>query len=230
MKIILALFLSAALIGAVTAASKTDKRFTDHFPVEKADLTSKGTNRYFVLEPGYQLVLQGKEKGKKVELTITVLNETRMVDGVETRIIEERETENGQPMEVSRNFFAISQRTGDVFYFGEEVDMYKNGKITGHEGSWLAGEGGAHFGLMMPATPLLGARFHQELSSKAMDRAEILSLSEIVDTPAGKFTDCLKTEETTPLEIGREYKIYAAGIGIVQDGPLKLVKHGMTGK
>lgn len=230
MKTILALFLACALGHAAAAASKTDKRFTDSFPVDKSDLASTGRNRYFVLQPGYQLVLQGKEKGKPVELTITVLNETRLVDGVETRVIEERETENGQPIEVSRNFFAISRRTGDVFYFGEEVDMYKNGKITGHEGAWVAGEGGAHFGLMMPATPLLGARFHQELSPKAMDRSEIVSLSEVVDTPAGKFKDCLKTEETTPLEMGREYKVYAAGIGVVQDGPLKLVKHGMTGK
>jgi hypothetical protein len=60
-----------------------------------------------------------------------------------------------------------------------------------------------------------------------MDRAEIISTIEIVVTPAGRFKNCLKIEETTPLEPGaKEYKYYAAGIGLIQDGELKLVKHG----
>jgi hypothetical protein len=41
--------------------------------------------------------------------------------------------------EVSRNYFAISKQTCDAFYFREDVDEYENGKIKGHEGSWLSG-------------------------------------------------------------------------------------------
>jgi hypothetical protein len=37
-----------------------------------------------------------------------------LVAGVETRVVEERETSVGAPVEVSRNYFAISKRTGDV--------------------------------------------------------------------------------------------------------------------
>jgi hypothetical protein len=60
-----------------------------------------------------------------------------------------------------------------------------------------------------------------------MDRAEIISLTETIRTPAGEFKNCLKIEETTPLEPGvREFKYYAPGVGIVQDGALKLVKYG----
>jgi hypothetical protein len=51
-----------------------------------------------------------------------------------------------------------------------------------------------------------------------------VSLSERATTPAGTFEKCLKTEETTPLEPGdKEYKLYAPGVGLVQDGPLSLV-------
>ena len=58
-----------------------------------------------------------------------------------------------------------------------------------------------------------------------MDRAEIVSLTETLKTPAGEFKNCLKTEETTPLEPGsKEYKLYAAGVGLVEDGTLKLTK------
>jgi hypothetical protein len=32
--------------------------------------------------------------------------------------------------------------------------------------------------------------------------------------------------ETSPLEGGREYKIYAPGIGLIKDGGLRLVKYG----
>ncbi len=56
---------------------------------------------------------------------------------------------------------------------------------------------------------------------------KIVSLNETVKTPAGEFKHCLKIEETTPLEQGvREYKYYAAGVGLVQDSSLKLVKYG----
>jgi hypothetical protein len=177
------------------------------------------------------LVLEGKEKGKPVVLTITVLNETKLVDGVETRVVEEKETAGGQPVEISRNYFAISANTSDVFYFGEDVDMYKDGKVVGHEGAWLSGVNGARFGMMMPGTPLLGARYQQEVAPKvAMDRAEVVSLTETVQTPTGKFEKCLKTEESSAVEAGKEHKVYAPGIGLIYDGNLKLTKYGQAGQ
>jgi uncharacterized protein DUF3108 len=60
-----------------------------------------------------------------------------------------------------------------------------------------------------------------------MDRAEIVSVSETVQTPAGEFKNCLKVEETTPLEPETKgYKYYAPGVGLIQHGALKLVKYG----
>jgi len=48
-----------------------------------------------------------------------------------------------------------------------------------------------------------------------------------VKTPAGEFKNCLKVEETTPLEPNtKEYKYYAPGVGLVREGDLKLVKYG----
>jgi hypothetical protein len=202
---------------------QNDDSWTTDFSLDKNELTHTGRNPYFILEAGYSLVLSdGRE-----QLTITVLDETKTVDGVETRIVEERETKDGKLTEVSRNFFAISKRTNSVYYFGEDVDIYKDGKIANHEGGWLAGVNGAKFGLMMPGLPLLKARFYQEIAPDvAMDRAEIISMNETLKTPAGEFKNCLKTEESTPLETGKEYKYYAPNIGIIQDGSLKLIKYG----
>jgi len=210
---------------AMTVGGK--EAYTDTFAVDKAALASSGTNQFFVLAPGFQLVLEGKDGGKSATLTITVLHETKLVDGVETRVVEEREVVGGQLKEVSRNYFAISRHTSDVFYFGEDVDMFKDGKVSSHEGAWLSGVNGARFGLIMPGTPLLGARYYQEIAPKvAMDRAEVVGLGEQLETPAGEFTSCLKTEETSAVERGRENKFYAPGIGLIQDAGLKLTKYG----
>jgi hypothetical protein len=219
------------VLGLIAAASRTTARheaagreWTTDFGVEKSELSATGRNPYFILEPGYQLVLEHGD----ARLVISVLDATRVVDGVQTRIVEERETRGGRPVEISRNYFAISRRSQGVYYFGEEVDYYKDGMIAGHEGSWLAGNGGARFGLAMPGEPLLGARYYQEIAPKiAMDRAEIVSVSEGLATPDGTFEKCLKVEETTPLEPrDKEYKLYARGVGLLTDGALRLVKHG----
>jgi hypothetical protein len=84
---------------------------------------------------------------------------------------------------------------------------------------------------MMPGLPLIKARYYQEIAPKAaMDRAEIVSVSERLQTPAGTFANVLKTIETSQLEPGPgEAKFYAAGVGLLQDGSLKLVRYTRTG-
>lgn len=207
--------------GGAADAPAAEREWTSRFLVSAEELSSTGRNPYFILEPGHRLTL---ERGDE-RVVITVLDETRTVDGVETRVVEERETEEGVLTEVSRNYFAISTRTNCVYYFGEEVDIYENGVIIRHSGEWLAGSDGARFGLIMPGQPLLGARYYQEFApDAAMDRAEVVALDATLDTPAGRFARCLRTLETSPLEPGaREYKLYAPGVGLVQDEDLLLV-------
>ena len=210
-----------------TLASPKAEPWTTSFEVDTSELATIGGNRYFILRPGYRLTLEGREHGKTVRLVITVLDETKTVGGVATRVVEERETSGDVPLEISRNYYAISTRTNDVFYFGEDVDTYKHGKLTGHEGGWHHGAHSARFGLAMPGAPAVGSRYYQEQAPDvAMDRAQVISLSERVTTPAGVFTECLKTKETSPLEpFAKEGKLYAPGIGLIRDGSLSLVSY-----
>jgi hypothetical protein len=160
-----------------------------------------------------------------------VLKDTKVVDGVETRVVEEHESADGKVAEVSRNFFAIDRTTGDVYYFGEEVDEYKNGKIASHGGAWLSGINGAHYGLFMPPKPAVGRKFYQEVAPKvAMDRCEVVATDVKYTTPAGTFENCVKMKETTPLEHGSEYKIYGPKVGLLMDGDMKLVRHGQVSR
>ena len=177
------------------------------------------------MQPGRVLKL----KHGNDTLTVTVLAETQEVDGVVTGVLEERETKNGTLVEVSRNFMATHKNTGDVYYFGEDVDNYKGGKVVNHESAWRAGTGGARFGLMIPAKPTVGQAFYQEIAPKvAMDRVEVVSTTETVKTPAGTFENCVHLRETTPLERDVSHKYYAPGIGIIKDDEFELAERPGT--
>lgn len=194
------------------------------------DFASTARNPYLILEPGYQLVLEGEEDDEQVKVVITVLNDTKSVGGIETRVVEERETSDGELVEVSRNWFAICGQNQDVYYFGEDVDNYEDGKVHDHEGSWVAGENTAIAGVIMPGTNKISEQYQQETAPGiAMDRAETVSMDETVETPAGKFVNVLKVKEENPLENGSvDYKFYAEGIGLIQDEDLKLVEYGAS--
>jgi hypothetical protein len=226
------LILTTTVLGLFTATqSPAADAWTETLTPQTEKLLSTGRNGYFILEPGYQLTFEGKEGRKKVALVVTVLNETKEVDGVETRIVEERESANGDLVEVSRNFFAVGEKSHNLYYFGEDVDIYKKGKVVSHEGAWLSGLNGAKYGILVPGQIQVGDRYYSEQAPKvAMDRQENVSTDAVVTTPAGKFERCFKVKETTPLESGTEYKYYAPGVGLVQDGNLKLVRHGVVKK
>jgi hypothetical protein len=222
---VLTLALCAFIPASAYPAEKP--KFLEDFPVKKSDLLPTGKSDYFVLEPGFVAVFEGAEDGEKTVLTITVTDRKKTVDDVETRVVEERETKGGQLVEISRNYMAISKTSGDVYYFGEDTDIYKNGKVVDHEGSWLSGVAGARFGLLLPGKPKIGDAYYQEQAPRiAMDRAVVVSANQLVKTPAGEFKKCIKTEETTPIEKGTEHKFYAPGVGLVQEAALKLVKYG----
>lgn len=196
-----------------------DKKWTDSFGQEDCTFSALGANRFFPLVPGHQLVLESSEE----KVVITVLDETNRIGNVETRVVEEREEENGALKEVSRNFFATCREHGDVFYFGEEVDDYEEGKIIGHGGAWRADENDSRAGILMPGTIFLGARHYQEIAPNAMDRAEIVADNVILTTPAGVFENCIRVEETSGLDPDEKYyKTYAPGIGLIQDEDLLL--------
>ena len=216
-----AAFIVLAVLSSAFARYEIDQDWRESFPVKKTNLADTGRNTYFILEPGFRLQL---EHGKDA-LTITVLNETKLVDGVRTRIVEEREIKDGELVEVSRNFFAIDRTTHDVYYFGEEVDIYENGKVSKHEGAWLSGVKGARFGLMIPGKPINGDKYYQENAPGiARDRAEIVSTTEDFKVPADTFKNCLHTRESSAIEQANEDKWYAPNVGLIKEDNLVLVR------
>jgi len=222
--------LFAAILIAIPAfaATASDDGWQDSFPIETYTMTSTGENRYWSLEPGRFVILGNLESDGSELVIISVLRETEMVDGIETRVIEEREYKNGELVEISRNFFAMAEESGDVFYFGEDVDYYEDGEVVAHDGEWRAGMDGARAGLYMSANPVVGMKYYMEVApGAAMDRAEIFETGATVETPKGTFDNCLVITESSPLEPDDEsYKRYAPDVGMLYDDGLELYKHG----
>ena len=222
------LIVSFVVVGAVgLGASRVEAKsdpWKQEFDTSACTWISDGTNPYVVLEPGFRLVLEGGDE----RLVVTVLDATVTIGDVATRVVEEREWNRGNLVEVSRNYLAICRETGDVFYFGEDVDEYSDGKVAGHAGAWRADGPGFRAGLIMPGAPRVGMRYYQEIAPGiAMDRAEVVSVSDRHRTPAGTFERCLKTREGSALHPREtEYKLYAPGIGLIQDADLLLTNHG----
>ena len=209
------------------STNQTAEEWMSSFDLEKCNFVSTGENSYFILKPGYQVTLEGEEDGEELQLVITVLKETKIVNGIETRVVEEKETEGGNLVEISRNYFALCKPTNNAIYFGEDVDIYESGEIVSHEGAWLAGQNGSKAGLVMPGKVEVGLKYYQEIvPGVAEDRAKIVSVNDSMVTPAGTFDQVLKTEETNPLKPEeKEFKFYAPGIGLIQEEAIKLVNY-----
>lgn len=197
-----------------------------------ADLSTKAmkfshprniTNPYLPLTKLKQDILEGSEGGKKLRIertplpnkhkTFTLANQT-----IEALAMEDREFEDGALAEVAIDYFAQDD-AGTVYYLGEDVDEYTNGKITGHEGAWLLGKDTQDPGVILPGRPKIGDKFKSEDVSKEIhEDDEVISISEDVVVPAGSYQNCVKVVEHLA-DGTTEYKYYAKGVGVVREIP-----------
>jgi hypothetical protein len=214
----------------MTVSAQEQPVFQRDFGRDNCTFTSVGQTPFFPLIPGLVLTLEGEDVDDENELVqikvqISVLPDTEMVDGVMTRVYEEREWEDDELVEVSRNFMAMCRETGDVWYFGEDVDDYEDGEIVGHGGAWRAGVDGAEPGIIMPGSPIVGARYFQEYAAgSAEDQGEVAGFEDELVVPFGTYENVLKTLDTSPLEPGAvDEKYYARGLGIIKDASAELV-------
>ena len=181
------------------------------------------TNAYLPLALLKQDVLEGSEDGKKVHIERTLkadLHKTFVVAGrtVEALAVEDREIEDGVLAEVATDYFAQDD-AGTVYYLGEDVDEYRDGKVAGHEGSWLLGRDTQKPGVILPGHPRLGDKFKTEDVSKDINESdEVVSLTEDVVVPAGTYRDCVKVTEKLA-DGTTEHKYYARGVGVVREVP-----------
>ncbi|MBT8399841.1 MAG: hypothetical protein KJO98_05135 [Rhodothermia bacterium] len=212
-----------ALFGCDSDSSNVDD-FVITYEVEfdASKLSPNVTNTYYPLTPGTTYRLKGQTEDGEELIVIEVLDDTRQVAGATTRIVLDRVFLDGELIEETFDWYA-QDADGNVWYMGEDSKEYSGGSVVSSEGSWEAGIDGARAGILMPAIPTVGQAYQQEFAEgEAEDRGRVLGLGETVTVPAGTFTDCIRIEDTTPLEPDvEEHKFFCPDVGVALEVDLE---------
>jgi hypothetical protein len=193
-------------------------RGSEPVKLDPAEFTTKIDNPYWPMSPGSKWVYRETDtQGTHEKAVVEVTNKTKTIaNGVEARVIRDTVTENGTPVEVTDDWYA-QDSAGSVWYLGEYVTNYKNGKVVDHAGSFEAGVDGAQPGIAMPANPEPGTAYRQEYyKGVAEDKGAVITVGqEQVEVPFGHFNaDVLMTRDLVPTEPKvQELKFYAPDVG-----------------
>jgi hypothetical protein len=183
-------------------------------------------NKWLPLKPGTQLVYEGSaivdEGGRQSRRVVTTVTDlSKVIDGVRTLVISEKDYTAGQLSEPELAFFA-QDNAGNVWLVGEYPEEYENGKFD-KAPAWISGQKGARAGIAMLAEPRLGTpEYAQGFAPPPVDftdRARVYKMGQKTCTPVECYENVLVTEEFNPDEPGSfQLKYYASGVGNVRVG------------
>jgi len=187
--------------------------------INPANFVDSVTNIYFPLTPGTVYTYIAQTEDGTESIVDSVLSETKTILGVKCTVVRDVVSIEGQVIEDTYDWYA-QDKDGNVWYMGEDVSNYENGKLVDKEGSFEAGVDGAKPGIIMLAYPVLEMPCRQEYYfGKAEDWGKVVVKGVTVTVPFGTFENCLKTADWNALEPDApvEYKYYAPGIGVSKE-------------
>jgi hypothetical protein len=178
-------------------------------------------NPWFPLVTGNRWVYEGGSE----TIDVVVTDQTKLIDGITCVVVIDTVSEDGVPIEVTRDWYAQDQ-IGNVWYCGEiarnfevfEGDEPAAAELVDIDGSWKAGRDGSEAGVLLPFAPIVGETIRQEVAyGEAEDVVRIDSLNATETAPGASCAgNCLMTTDFTPLEPDvAENKFYAPGIGLI---------------
>ncbi len=194
-----------------------------HPTIDPTRFSPNVNNPYLPLTPGTTLIYTGTKDAKTALDVFATTSRTTIIDGVTTRVVEDRLYLDNVLSERTRDYYA-QDVCGNVWYFGEDTaELDSKGRVISTEGSFRAGVDGAQPGVFMQAVPEVGREFRQEwYADHAEDQYHVVKLKARVKVPYGTFRDALLTEETTALEADVvDNKYYVRGVGEVKEVAVK---------
>jgi hypothetical protein len=182
-------------------------------------------NKWLPLVPGTQFVFEGtanRGNGSAPHtLIFTVTDVTKVVNGVRTVALWDRDLNEGQMVEEELAFWAQDDG-GNVWLLGEYPEEYENGLPVGAPSTWLAGVKGSQAGVLMRFDPKTGtSAYHQGLAPSVdfEDKARVIKEHQKTCVPVACYDDVLVVDEWNPLEQpadGHQLKYHAPGVGNVR--------------
>jgi hypothetical protein len=197
----------------------------DDFKRAKFDDPTLIDNKWLPLTPGTQLVFEGSaiDEGERISRRVvtTVTDLSKVIDGVRTLVIWERDFTAGQLSEPELAFFA-QDNAGNVWLVGEYPEEYEDGEFD-KAPAWISGQKDARAGIAMLAEPRQGVPdYAQGFAPPPVaftDRARVYKMGQKTCVPVKCYNNVLVTEEFNPDEPGAyQLKYYASGVGNVRVG------------
>jgi hypothetical protein len=210
-------------------------RYAPH--LDPANFVPDVTNPWFPLPAGATWTYEGQEAGSTEHIDVRVLPERTTVMGIPAVVVRDTVTVDGRVAEDTFDWYA-QDRTGNVWYLGEDTKELDHGKVTSTAGSWEGGVNGALPGIIMQADPKVGDAYRQVyLKGEAEDLAEVTATNSADRVPAGAFRDLVTVTEWNPLHPKViEAKKYARGVGPIVElvtrggsGRVELLRSSLTG-
>ncbi len=220
---------------AATADAVHDPAFGPDFAADFIDPLTIGQpggaepHPYLPLIQGSTWVYEGTfiEDDEEISetITITVTDRIKLIDGIRCLVVRDVVEVDGELVEDTDDWIA-QDTDGNLWYCGEEAKDYEIfdgdvpaiAELVAIDGSFKAGRDGDEAGILLPAVPVVGDIYRQEVSfANAEDAIEIVSLDATESAPGASCTaDCLVTLDFSPLDPGvEENKYYAPGVGMI---------------
>ena len=198
----------AAISAGPEASSAAARRNFGVFPFEPDNFfnPTQINNRFLPLVPGTVLVLEGQASrgggGAPHRVMFIVTDLTKVINGVRTVVVWDRDVSNGQLVESELAFFA-QDNVGRVWNLGEYPEEFDQGQFLGAPNTWIAGQAGAKAGVHMLAKPRVGRpRYLQGFAPdiEFLDTAKVFDTGRSVRVPLDLYNDVVVTDETSPLD------------------------------
>lgn len=123
---------------------------------------------------------------------------------------------DGRIHEVALDWYAQAD-DGSVWYFGEDVFNYEDGRVANTNATWRAGRDGP-VAMIMPATPQVGDVFRPEnIPGIVFEEVTVQSINVTVEGPSGPVNGAIVTEELH-MDGSYEDKTFAPGYGEFSTG------------
>jgi hypothetical protein len=219
-------------IGVVMAQDEDDKGMENEFAnlleIDPGNFSNSTqiNNEWMPLRPGTQFIYEGftAEEDEKIphRIVFTVTDLTKVINGIRTVVVYDRDFSRGVMEESELTFFA-QDNDGNVWHLGQYRETYDHLEFVGGR-VWLVDlPEGAKAGIMMTAKPQLGKDSYSQgyapFPFNWTDRAQVYKMGEKTKVPAGKYEDVLIIEEYNQEEPNAfQLKYYARGVGNVRVG------------
>lgn len=192
------------------------------FNPDNFDSSTTIDNEWFPLQPGTQFFYEGSD-GERIphRVVFTVTDLTKVIEGVRTVVVWDRDYSAGELVERELALFA-QDNDGNVWHLGQYPEEYEEGKFA-KAPAWIAGLKGAKAGISMKVEPRLGAPDYAQGFAPPpinwIDRARVYRMGQRTCVPFDCYEDVLVTEEFERNKPGAyQLKYYARGAGNVRVG------------